>query len=40
MIWIALSVAVLILVVPIGLMMGLWALEKQDIEDIDWRDDD
>jgi hypothetical protein len=40
MIWVALSVAVLILALPIAVMMGLWALEKQDIEDIDWRDDD
>ena len=40
MIWVALSVAVLILALPITVMMGLWALEKQDIEDMDWRDDD
>jgi hypothetical protein len=40
MIWVALSVALLILVLPIAVMIGLWALEKQEMEDIDWRDDD
>lgn len=40
MIWFALSVAVAILVVPIGIMMGLWLLERADIDEIDWREDD
>lgn len=38
MIWIALGVALLLMALPIGVMMALWLLEKQNIDDIDWRD--
>ena len=40
MIWAALSLAIAILAVPIGVMLGLWLLEKADIDEIDWREDD
>jgi ABC-type phosphate transport system permease subunit len=40
MIWAALSLAVAILIVPIGIMLGLWLLERAEINEIDWREDD
>ena len=40
MIWAALSLAVAILIVPIGIMFGLWLLERAEINEIDWREDD
>jgi len=38
-IWFALLGAVLVLAVPVTIMLAFWSLEKYNIDEYDWRDE-
>jgi hypothetical protein len=40
MIWIAVVITIVVVTLPLIVMWGLWELEKLEIGDIDWRDED
>lgn len=40
MIWIAVVVTTVLVAIPLIIMWGLWELEKLEIGDIEWRDED
>jgi uncharacterized membrane protein len=37
---VAIVITGIVLLIPISTIIGLWMLEKQQIDEIDWRDDD
>ena len=39
MIWIAILLTAGAIAIPIVIMWGLWQLEKIDLDEIDWRDE-
>jgi ABC-type molybdate transport system permease subunit len=39
MIWIVVVIATVVVALPLMVMWGVWQLEKLEIGDIDWRDD-
>jgi cytochrome oxidase assembly protein ShyY1 len=40
MLWFILLTVFLVLVLPIFVLLGLWTLERIEIQEIDWRDED
>lgn len=40
MIEVAVVIVGIVLLIPISIILGLWMLEKQQLDEIDWRDDD
>jgi hypothetical protein len=40
MLWFILLTVFLVLVLPIIALLGLWTLERIEIQEIDWRDED
>ena len=40
MIWIVVVIATVVVTLPLLVMWGVWELEKLEIGDIEWRDED
>ena len=39
MIWIAIVLTAVAVAIPLVILWGFWSLEKLDIDEIDWRDE-
>jgi hypothetical protein len=38
--WFIVLTSIIVLVLPIALLLGLWTLERIEIQEIDWREED